>query len=66
MEKIKNNKRLNEGISYVDPDLIAEVTIDELNNILEEISPSHVVQRKRKNEPKGPETERKKEECLDS
>ena len=46
--------------------LIAEVTIDELNNILEEISPSHVVQRKRKNEPKGPETERKKEECLDS
>ena len=46
MEKIKDNEELNAVFKYRDPDKIAETMVLELNNILEEVSPSRVVEKK--------------------
>ena len=63
MREIKENERLNGIFNYQDPDIVAEILVEELNNILEKIAPSKVVQMRKENNPRDKETLRKKKEC---
>ena len=45
------------------PDIVAEILVEELNNILEKIAPSKVMQMRKENNPRDKETLRKKKEC---
>ena len=69
MEQIGLNSRLQNIFASSDPDYIAETLIAEMNRILEDVSPSKVVQCKKSYEPwkthEATEIERKVEEQLE-
>ena len=53
MNSIEDNEKLTEVFKYTDPDKIADVVINEMNSIVEDIAPSKIVQRRAKDEISG-------------